>query len=175
MLPHPLDQVPAIGPTDQDKAKLLPPPAEPRKEEPGPCGVRYRSGRDEHGHEGPQRIDEEMSFAAFHLFTTIIAPLPAQLRGLDALTVEAARRGVLVAALFLAHTGPQGVMQPLPVPAVTPLAEKPVHTGPLRILMGQHTPFDAPIDDIENGIPRSRSQVELCDFCVRRGDCFSIG
>src|SRR5262249_33721546 len=24
-------------------------------------------------------------------------------------------------------------------------------------------------------IPRSRSQVELCDFCVRRGDFFSIG
>src|SRR5215208_3404184 len=109
-----------------------------------------------------------MPFAAFHLFPTIIAPFPAQFCRLDALTIEAARRGVLVAACFLAHTGPQGVMHSLPVPAVAPLAEIPVHTRPLRILMGQHPPFDAPVDDIENGLDH-RPHIECAGASPRLG------
>src|SRR5437870_7478400 len=91
-----------------------------------------------------------MAFAPFNVFAFVVAALPSQLRGLDALTVDAARRRVLVTARLLAHPGAQGVVETLPVPAVTPLAEIPVHTGPLRILMGEQAPFDAPIDDIED-------------------------
>src|SRR5262245_43037507 len=156
----PLDQLPAIGSIDPDHASLFTRPAEPRKEEPGARGVRHRSGRDDHGHEEPQRIDAERRVAAFYLFPAIVAPLPAQFCGLDALTVEAARGGVLRATRFLAHPGPQGGMQPWPVPAVAPLAEIPVHTGPLRILMRQHTPLDAPGDDIENGM-NHRPHIEF--------------
>src|SRR5215471_14041506 len=109
-----------------------------------------------------------MPFAAFHLFPTIIAPLPAQFRRLDALTIEAARRRVLMTACFLAHPGPQGVMHPLPVSAVAPLAEIPVHTGPLRVLMREHAPFDAPIDNIKNSIDH-RPYIEFAVAPTRFG------
>src|SRR5215470_2134611 len=109
-----------------------------------------------------------MPFAAFHLFPTIIAPLPAQFRRLDALTVEAARRRVLMTACFLAHPGPQGVMHPLPVSTVAPLAEMPVHPGPLRILMREHAPFNAPIDDIKNSIDHC-PHIELAVAPTRLG------
>jgi hypothetical protein len=152
MLAHPLDPLPTIGPINPDPAYLFTCPAELRTEEPGACGVRHRSGRDDHDHEEPQRLDEEMPFAALSFFPTIIASFPTQFRGLNALPVEAACGGVLVAALCLAHAEPQGVMSPLPVPAVAPWAAISVYTGPLGILMGKHTPLHAPVDDIENGI-----------------------
>jgi hypothetical protein len=166
MLAHPLDPWPAIGSIDPDQASLFTRPAEPRKEEPGACGVRHRRGRDEHGHEEPQRLDEEMPFAALHLFPALVAPLPAQFCGLDALTVEAARRGVLVAARCLAHLSAQGVVEPLPVPAVAPWAEIPVHARPFWILMGEHPPFDAPIDNIKERMDH-RPHIEFAVASTR--------
>ena len=109
-----------------------------------------------------------MAFAAFDLFAAIVAALPSQFCGLDALAVQAARGGVLVAARLLAHLGAQGVVEALPVPAVTPLAEIPVHTGPLRILMGEHAPFDAPVDDIKDGIDH-RAHIQFAVASTRFG------
>src|SRR6516162_4268877 len=93
-----------------------------------------------------------MPLASFHLFAAVVATLSAQLRRLDALAIEAAGRGVLVAAHPLANLRAQGVVEALPVPAGTPWAEIPIDTGPLGILMGEHAPFDAPVDDIKNRI-----------------------
>src|SRR5215471_3391400 len=93
-----------------------------------------------------------MPFASFHLFATVVATLAPQLRRLDALAIEAAGRGMLVTARPLANLSAQGVVEALPVPAVTPLAEIPIDTGPLWILMEEHAPFDAPVDDIKNRI-----------------------
>jgi hypothetical protein len=84
------------------------------------------------------------------------------------LTVDTARRRVLVTTRLLAHPGAQGVVETLPVPAVTSLAEIPVHTGPLRILMGEHTPCDAPVDDIKHGIDH-RPHIELAVAPTRLG------
>jgi hypothetical protein len=152
MLGDPLHQVPAIGPIDPDQAELFTGPAQLRKEEACPCGVRHRGGGDDHGQEQAQGIDQEVPFASFDLFPTVVATLSAQLRRLDALAVETARRGVFMTPRLLADLGAEGVVEALPVPAVSPLAEVPVHTGPLRVLMGEHAPFDAPVDDIKHGI-----------------------
>ena len=70
-----------------------------------------------------------------------------------------ARRWVLVTPRLLAYLGAQGVVEALPGPAVTPLAAIPVHTGPFRVCMREHAPFDAPVDDIKNGIDY-RSHIE---------------
>ena len=160
MLGHPLHQLPTIGAVDPDQPELFTGPAEPRKEETCSRRVRHRGGRDNHGHEEPERIDEEMPFAAFHLFTAIVAALPSELRGLDALAVETASCWVLVAPSLLAHLGAQRIMEALPVSTVAPLAEIPVHTRPLGILMGEHPPFNAPIDDIKERIDH-RAHIQL--------------
>jgi hypothetical protein len=76
------------------------------------------------------------------------------------LAVEAAGRGVLVAPRLLAHLGAYGVVEAWPVSASAPLVELPVHTGPLRILMGEHPPFAAPVDDIKERID-DRPHVQL--------------
>ena len=94
------------------------------QEQARPSRVRYGGRRDDHSQKEPQGIDEEISFAAFDLFAAIITALPTQCCGLVTLAVETVRRGMLVAAIFLAYMGVQGVMNPLPVPAVASLAEQ---------------------------------------------------
>ncbi len=104
----------------------------------------------------------------FDVFALVVATLSAQFRGLDALTINAARRRVLVTARLLAHPGAQGVVEALPVPAVTPLAAIPVDTGPLWIFMGEHPPCDARIDDRKDSIDH-RPHIELAVAPPRLG------
>src|SRR4030095_11313590 len=159
MLAPPVSQLSPIGPIDPEQAQLFTGAAELGEEETSPRRVGDGGGGDDHRHQEPQRIDQQMAFAPFDVFAFVVAALPSKLRGLDALTVDAARRRVLVPARLLAHRGAQGGVETLPVPAVPPLAEIPVHTGPLRILMGEHAPFDAPVDDIKYGIDH-RSHIK---------------
>jgi len=167
-LGDPRDQLPTIRAIDPDQAQLFAGPSKLSKEEPGSCWIGDRGRRHDHGHEQPQGIDQNMPFASFHLFAAVIATLSAQLRRLDALAIETAGRGVLVAARPLANLSAQGVVEALPVPAVTPLAEIPIDTGPLWVLMGEHAPFDAPVDNIKQGIDH-RPHIELAVASTRFG------
>jgi hypothetical protein len=90
--------------------------------------------------------------AAFHFFACVVAPLASQFGGLDTLAIQCPSGVMLVMSLLLAHPGAQRVVQALPVSTIALLAAIPVHTGPLRILMGQHPPFDATVDDIKDGM-----------------------
>ena len=168
MLAHLLDQLAAIGAIDPEQPQLFTGAAEPRKEQAGPRGVGHGGCRDQHGHQEPQRIDEEMPFAPFDVFAFVVAAFPSQFRGLDALAIKAAGRGMFVAPSLLAHLGTQRVVKPLPVPTIAPLVEIPVHTGPLGILMGEHPPFDAPIDDIKKRID-DRPHIQLAGAPTRFG------
>ena len=168
MVGDPLNEVPTIGPIDPDQPELLARAAEPGKEETRPSGVGDGGCRDDHGQDAPKRIDQQVAFAAFDLFAAVVPTLPAQLRGFDALTIQAARGGGGVAALLLTHLGTQGVVETLPVPAVTPLVEIPVHALPLGIRMGEHTPFDAPIDNIEESIDH-RTHIQRAMASTRLG------
>src|SRR5262245_42250606 len=107
-----------------------------------------------------------MAFASFDVFTFVVAAFASEFGRLDALAVDAARRWVLVTPRLLAYLSAEGVVEALPVPAVTPLAEIPVHTGPFRILMREQAPFDAPVDDIKNGIDH-RSYIEFAVASTR--------
>jgi hypothetical protein len=73
-----------------------------------------------------------------------------------------------MASCLLTHLGAQRVVETLPVSAVTPLAKIPVHTGPLGILMREHAPFDAPVNDIKDGIDH-RPHIELAVAPARFG------
>jgi hypothetical protein len=83
-----------------------------------------------------------------------------------ALAVDPARRWVHVTPRLLAHLSAESVVEAWPVPAVTPLAGSPVSTGPLRILMGEQAPFDAPVDDIQQSLDR-RSHLEFAVATTR--------
>jgi len=165
---HPCHQLSPIAPIDPEQPQLCTGAAESRKAQAGPRWVGDRGGRDKHGHQEPERIDQQRAFAPFDVFALVVAALPSQFRGLDALTVETAGRGMFVAPGLLAPVGAQGVVEALPVPTVTPVADILVHTGPLRILMGEHAPFDAPVNDIKNGIDH-RPHIQLAGAPTRLG------
>src|SRR6267142_312031 len=152
MLGHPLYQLPTIRAIDPDQPQLFTGPAEPGKEQAGTSRVGHRGGRDDNGHQEPQRINQYMPFTPVDVFAFVVTPLSTHFGGLDALAIQTAGRGVLVATGLLAYLGAQGVVEALPVSAVAPLVEIPVDTRPLRILMGEHPPFDTPIDDIKDRI-----------------------
>ncbi len=141
MLGDPCHQLPTRGPIDPEEPQLFTGTAKPGKAEARPSGV---------GHGGRRHFD---------IFAFVVAAFASQLGGRDALAVEAAGRGMFVAPSLLVHLGPQGVVEALPVPAIAPWVEIPVHTGPLRILMGEHPRFDAPVDDILERIDDRRIWV----------------
>jgi hypothetical protein len=93
-------------------------------------GCLKRSGcRDEHRHHETERIDQQVAFAPFDLFAALVATLAPQFRGLDALTVQAPCRRVLMTPHLLADSDAQGVVDTLPITAVAPLGEVPIDTG----------------------------------------------
>ena len=168
MLGDPFHQLPSIRTINPDQPQLFTGATESCAEETGSSRIGDRSSCDDHGHQEPQGIDQQMAFTPFDVFAFVVAALPSQFRGLDALTVETAGRGMFVAPGLLAPVGAQGVVEALPVPTVTPVADILVHTGPLRILMGEHAPFDAPVNDIKNGIDH-RPHIQLAGAPTRLG------
>src|SRR5215475_13600469 len=123
MLAHPCHQLPPIGPSDPEQTQLFTGPAASGQEQARPSRVRHRGGRDDEGQEESQRIHQDMPFAAFDIFAFIVAPLAPECGRLPTLAIEAASGGVFVASCLLAYLGAQGIVEPLPVPTVTPLAE----------------------------------------------------
>jgi hypothetical protein len=168
LLGAPLHQLPALGPLDPEQAELFAGPTPPGTEAPGARWIGHRSGGDDHGHEHAHGIDQEGSCAACALFSPGVAPRPTQCRRLDALAVEAASRGVFVAPRWLASLGAPGVVEALPGPGIPPLAARPGHTGPLRLLLGEHAPLDAPIDDRKQGMDH-RPHLQLAVAPTRLG------
>src|SRR5262249_13351850 len=111
-----------------------------------------RGGGDEDGQQQPPRSDPPMAWASWDGFPCVVAALPSPVRGLAAVTVEAARGGGLGTARCRAHPGPPGGMQAWPGPAVGPWAAIPVDTGPRRIRLGTHAPCEAPGDARDHGL-----------------------
>ena len=168
MLGDPVHQLSAIRPINPEQPQLFTGAPESCEEETGPRRIGDRSGCDDHGHQEPQGIDHQMAFPPFDVFAFVVAALPSQFRGLDALAVETARRGVLMASGLLAHLGTQRVVETLPVSTGTPLTKIPVHPRPLRILMREHAPFEAPVNDIKDGIDH-RPHIERAVAPTRFG------
>src|SRR5215831_17479464 len=168
MLGDPFHQLPSIRAINPDQPELFTGAPESCEEETGPSRIGDRSRCDYHSHQEPQRIDQQMAFTPFDVFAFVVAALPSQFRGFDALAVEAARREVFMASCLLTHLGAQRVVETLPVSAVTPLTKIPVHTGPLGILMREHAPFEAPVNDRKDGIDH-RSHIELAVAPTRFG------
>src|SRR5262249_17313734 len=105
MVADPVHQLPPIAPIDPEQPQLFTGTAEPGAEEPGARRVRDGGRRDEPGHQESQRLNQQMAFAPFDIFAFVIATLPSQFCGLNALTVDAARRRVLVTPRLLAYLG----------------------------------------------------------------------
>ena len=79
-----------------------------------------------------------MPFSAFDLFARIVAALAGDVGRLDALAVQTTGGGMLLMpAGLLAYLGAQGIVQALPVTAVTPLPKVMIDAFPIRILPGQ--------------------------------------
>ena len=93
-----------------------------------------------------------MPFATFDLFARIVAMLARDVGRFDALAVQAPGGGMFMSARLPAYLGTQGIVQALPVTAVTPLPKVMIDTFPLRILPGQSSPLDAAHHHIQDGI-----------------------
>ena len=98
----------------------------------------------------PQRVDQQMPLASLHFLTRIIATHPGQLRRFDALTIEDASGGMLMATCTLAYLGPQRLVTPTPRAIIAKRAKVAIDALPGRILSWQHppvTPRDGQIQD----------------------------
>jgi len=73
-------------------------------------------------------------------------------RRLDTLTIQDGRTGVRMTASGLSHLSPQAVVNPLPGPVQTPVAEVGVDGWPGWQIMRQQAPLTARAQDIEDGI-----------------------
>src|SRR4029434_8154682 len=111
MLGDPFHQLPSIRTINPDQPQLFTGATESCEEETGPSRIRDRSGCDDHGHQEPQGIDQQMAFPPFDVFAFVVATLPSQFGGLDAVAVETARRWVLVTPCLLAHLGAQRTVE----------------------------------------------------------------
>src|SRR5215470_13539505 len=156
---HPFHQWPPVAPIAPEQPQLFTGPAEPGEEETGASRVSDRGRRDAHGHQESQRINQQRALTPFAVLALVVAAFASEVRGLAALAVATARRRGLVTPRLLAYLGAPGLVETLPSPAVAPLTAIPGHTGPLRILMGEQAPLDAPIDDIKHGMdPLAQSE-----------------
>ena len=93
-----------------------------------------------------------MPFAAFDLFACIVAALAGDLGRLDALAVQTTGSRMFMPACLPAYLGAQGIVQALPVTAVTPLPKVMIDAFPLGVLSGQSPPLDAAHHHIEDGV-----------------------
>ena len=149
---HPVHQLPPLASSAPEPPQLFPGTAEPGAEETGPRRVRDGGRRAEPGPQESPRSNPQRAVAPWDVWAFVVAAVASAVRALDAGAVAAARRWGLVTPRLLADLGAQGLVEPLPGPAVPPLAAIPVHTGPLRRLMGEHAPCEAPSNDIKNGL-----------------------
>ena len=82
----------------------------------------------------------------------IVAPLVAALGALDALAVEAARRGLAAAAGHQTHVLPQMLMHLGPQPRVLPAPEVVIDRRPRRKMLGQVAPLAPGLDEVEDRV-----------------------
>src|ERR1700749_1688197 len=101
-----------------------------------------------------------MPLATFDLLACIITARAGDLGCLDALAVQAAGGRMLVTACLLAYRGSQGVVNTLPIPAVTPLPKVMIYTFPFGKIFWPHSPFDPPDSHIKDGVDDG-SHIEL--------------
>ena len=168
MVAHPGYPLPPIAPIHPEQPQFFPGAAELGTKEASASGVGDRGRGDDDGHQKPQCIDAHVPLTALDVVACIIAALASEGSGLDALAIPTASCGVCMVACLLTHLGAQGLVEALPVAPGAPLAEIPVHTGPLWIFMGQHPPCDAHVDDIKERMD-SRPHLQLAVAPTRLG------
>jgi len=164
----PCHQLSALGPLHPEPPPLFTGAAQPCAEQTGPCRVGDRGGGDASRHQEPQRVDHHLALASCDVFALVVATRAAPCRGLDAWAGETPCRRVLGTPRLAAPWGTQGVREALPVSTITPWAALPIHPRPLWRLLGQHAPFDAPVDDIKNGM-NHRAHIQRAAASTRLG------
>jgi len=152
MLAHPRQQLAAIGAIDPDPPQLLAVTTQALKQQPCAFGIGDRGGRHNHRQEQAHRVDQQMPFATFDLFATVVAAHPAHRGGLDTLAIQTAGSWVLMPASTPTYCGTQAIVDTLPGAIITPNPEVMLDAFPLRVVRGQHAPLGATNQNIQNGI-----------------------
>ncbi len=168
MLVDPCDQLPPIASIDPEPSQLFAGVAEPCEEAAGSRRVGDRGRRDAHCHQEPQRIHQQMACASLDIFAFIVAVFSPKCGGCDAWAVEAAGRGMFRAPGLLTHVGAPGVVETRPVSTGVPLTKIPLYDRIFSIIMRQHPPLDAPVDDRKESIDY-RPHLQLAGAPARFG------
>ena len=119
------------------------------------CGnaIVQRSGSDQHGHQQPQRIDQQMPLAALDFLAPVVtAFLAAHLGGLHRLAVDAHRTGRRLAAFLDTDLAPQHIDELGPSAVVAPLGEILVHGALGKQVVGEHVPLATAAVQVENRV-----------------------
>lgn len=105
-----------------------------------------------HPQEQPQRVDQQMSFAALDPFGRVIAHLPAMRIGVHALAVQDRGGGAAAFVVRLANMSAQASVDGLPGVLQSPFPKTMEDGFERRKILGQQAPFDAAFDDVKNGV-----------------------
>ena len=94
-----------------------------------------------HDQQQPQRVHHDVPLASHHLFAPVKAPVTADFRGFDALTIDDRRTRFGIPPVRCPEVAPQVGVDALPGAIVAPGAEVIVDGGPRREVTGQHAPL----------------------------------
>jgi len=106
-----------------------------------PCRIRDASGCHHDGHEQAHRVHQNVPFPTAHLFACIIAMHSRSSGCLDTLAIQCASGRMCVSACLLSNASPKRVMDALPRSIITKRLKVGIHTWPLRIVRGKHSPL----------------------------------
>ena len=107
---------------------------------------------DDHQQQKTQRIDHNMPLSAVGLLVHVHAARFSAFRRLHALTIDAGRAGLRLAAGLLARLFDQQRVDRFPLPSTRPTPKVAVHRSPRREVGGQHAPLAARAGHIQDGI-----------------------
>ena len=101
---HPVQRLATVATVNPDTTQFLATPAQGLAKQFGIVTVLYRSGRDHDGHQQTQGVHQNMPLAPLNVLARVVAFGASERCGLDALAVNAARRGVFVSARLAPHS-----------------------------------------------------------------------
>src|SRR5262249_45316185 len=116
-------------------------------------------GEDQDGEDQTQHIDEQMTFPARDLLSSIIATRAAHLGGLDRLAIDDRCSRFRVAPGALPNSATQCIIDPLPCAILLPCGKIVIDQLPRWEVMGQHSPLATAPEYVENGVDDFPSRV----------------
>src|SRR5215210_5042851 len=103
----------------------------------------YRCSRHDNQEEHAQGVNNNMTFASIHVFSTSISGLSANFGGFDALALNNRQTWTRLLTRLSSYANTKGIIDTLPGAIVCPFLQIPIDGGRMRVFMRDHLPLTA--------------------------------